>query len=198
MPEWDATRIEHRVIGGTVAGVYDTALNVDFLDVARDNPMVRVLFAARTAGERAVSSFRADQGAVELPPPASMRLADMETRGDWVRLGARVPEEFAFGVVGRFWAGKTVWETIDASEFATFDRPGFAKIGCNLSFWEYGPARTLVSYEARTRATDASARASFLRYWRVVNPFVGVVMRSTLRLIAGAPASSGTGATGSR
>jgi hypothetical protein len=30
------------------------------------------------------------------------------------------PHEIAFGVAGRFSAGKTVWEQIDAASFATF------------------------------------------------------------------------------
>ena len=40
-----------------------------------------------------------------------MRLADMPTHGDWVRvlLGEDPLHEIAFGVVGRFWAGETVW-----------------------------------------------------------------------------------------
>jgi hypothetical protein len=185
LPEYDATRIEHRVVAGSQAEVYAVALRVDFLDAVRRNPGVRALFAVRAGAERVVSAVRPAGVAVAAPPePDALRLADLPEHGDWVRLGEDPPTEIAFGVIGRFWAGATVWEQIDASDFASFDRPGYAKIGANLSFRPYGERQTLVSYEARTQATDASSRRAFLRYWRVSSPFVGVVMRSTLAVIA--------------
>jgi hypothetical protein len=42
----------------------------------------------------------------------------------------------------------------------------------------------LLSYEARTQATDETASRAFLRYWTLVSPRVGAVMRSLLALIA--------------
>lgn len=181
LPTWDATRVEHRVVDGARAQVYATALTVDFLDVPREVPAVRSLFALRSAGERVVSAARRTPRPPDMAP-VSMRLEDLEDHGEWVGLGRDDGTEIAFGAVGQFWAGRTEWRALDAAEFATFAEPGFAKIGCNLSFRDYGP-QTLVSYEARTLATDAAARAAFLRYWRVVSPFVGVVMRGTLRLV---------------
>ena len=47
----------------------------------------------------------------------------------------------------------------------------------------YGDHRTLLTYEARTQATDDAARNAFLRYWRVVTPGVGIVMRAALALM---------------
>ena len=41
-----------------------------------------------------------------------------------------------------------------------------------------------LTYEARTAATDAASRRGFQRYWRVVAPFVGIVMRAQLSVIA--------------
>ena len=184
MPVWDATRIEHRVIPGSRAAAYETALAIDLLDVPRRNAAVRALFAVRAGGERVVQTVRGTTAEPDAAPPASMRLGDMEDEGDWLRLGARPGEEFVFGALGRFWSGRTAWERVSAEQFVEFSTPGYAKIAANLSFREYGAAQTLVSYEARTAATDAESRAQFLRYWRVVDPFVGVVMRGTLRLLA--------------
>ena len=181
VPTWDATRVEHRVVDAPRPVVFAAAREVDFLDVPREVPAVRGLFAVRAAGERAVATVRRPAPA---PPsdPSTMRLSDLGAHGEWVGLGERADTEIAFGAVGRFWAGETTWRAIDASAFAGFDEPGCARIGCNLSFREYGH-RTLVSYEARTVATDAEARRAFRRYWWVVGPFVGVVMRGTLRLL---------------
>jgi hypothetical protein len=181
-PRWDATRVEHRVVDRGRHSVFAAARELDFLDVPREVTAVRWLFGMRTAAERVVGAVRG-RPPTPAEPPSAMRLADLASRGEWVALGERPDEEIAFGAVGRFWSGDTAWRTIDARELAGFAEPGFARIGCNLSFRDYG-ARTLVSYEARTAATDEPARAAFLRYWRVVDPFVGVVMRATLRLLA--------------
>ena len=144
---------------------------------------MRVLFAARSLGERAVATM-GHRPHAEPPAPDSMRLADMPTHGEWVLLGENPPHEIAFGAVGRFWAGETAWEQIDAAAFRGLDRPGFAKLACNFSLRPYGAERTLVSYECRTLATDAEARAGFLRYWRPLAPFIGVVLRSQLGVVA--------------
>jgi hypothetical protein len=108
----------------------------------------------------------------------------MRDHGQYVLLGEDPPREVAFGMIGRFWAGETRWEEIDASEFAGFARPGLARIACSLSFREYGAERTLVSYETRTQATDESARRAFMRYWRVAGPLAGFVLRAQLKTIA--------------
>ena len=79
--------------------------------------------------------------------------------------------------------GRPCGTQIDAAGFAAFARPGYAKIAANFSFRPYGESRTLVSYEARTRATDAAARRAFWRYWRIASPFVGRVMRAQLAIV---------------
>jgi hypothetical protein len=182
LPEYDATRIEHRVVGLRIDDAYAAVIEADFLRTAREHPAVHALFAARGAAERLAGMAR---GASTPPPPEPdrLRLVDLPEEGDWIRLGAHPPHEIAFGVMGRFWGGVTTWEHIDADVFRSFDRPGFARIACNFSLRPYGASRTLVSYEARTRATDAQARVSFLRYWRAVSPGVGIVMRAQLAVI---------------
>jgi hypothetical protein len=182
MPEFDATRIEHRVIEGSLADVYEAAIHADFVDAVRRSRIVGGLFALRAAAERVVATARGLQ--VVSPTELALRLAELPEHGDWVRLGADPPNEFAFGVVGRFWGGETTFEQIDSSAFTSFDSPGYAKIAASLSLRSYGDQRTVLSYEARTHATDEVARRAFLRYWTLVSPGVGVVMRSLLALIA--------------
>jgi hypothetical protein len=181
MPAWDATRIEHRVVGAGLDETWAAVLEADFLRAVRESPAVRALFGLRGAAERVVASVRG--GAFAEPAgPERLRLADLPAAGEWIRLGDEPPHEIVFGVVGRFWGGTTAWESVDADGFRSFDRPGFARIACNFSLRPYGE-RTLVSYEARTRATDPRSRAAFLRYWRAVSPGVGLVMRSQLAVV---------------
>jgi len=110
-------------------------------------------------------------------------LRDLESRGEWVQLEADPPHEVAFGAVGRFWAGETVWEQIDADEFASVGGSGMAKIACSFSLRLCEERRTLVTYESRTLATDPSARREVLHYWRALSPFIGFVLRAQLRTI---------------
>ena len=183
LPTFDAVRTEHRIVAGELTAVYDAVRRADFMRAWRESPAVRVLFGARSLAERAASAARRRRPP-EPAPPASLRLADMTAHGEWVLLGEDQPREIAFGAIGRFWGGETVWEEIDAAHFATFDRPGYARIACNFSVRPYGTGHALVSYECRTQATDAAARRAFLRYWRPLSPFIGVVLRAQLGVIA--------------
>jgi hypothetical protein len=158
-------------------------VHADFIDAVRRSRTVRGLFALRAAGERMAAAARRSPP-VNHPELAALRLADLPQHGDWVRLGEDSPNEFAFGAIGRFWGGETTWRQIDSSEFTSFESPGYAKIVADLSLRSFGRDRTLLSYEARTQATDAAARRAFLRYWTLVSPGVGVVMRSALAVIA--------------
>ena len=182
MPAWDATRVERCVIDATPERLYDVTLNTDFLDAVRSSRAVRILFALRAAAERVITSLRL-RPRPQSRPQGAMRVGALPLRGEWVTLGQDWPREIVFGAIGRFWAGDTKLLTTDASVFRRFDVPGYAKIACHFSFRPLGDGRTLVTYEARTKATDAASRRAFLRYWRVVSPFVGIVMRAMLATI---------------
>jgi hypothetical protein len=182
MPDFDTTRIEQRVIDARQAAVYDAAIHADLVDAMKRSRLVRGLFAVRAAAERLAAMAR--RRPVVMPDVPVLRLGEMPNVGAWVRLGECAPNEFAFGAIGRFWGGETAWEEIEAAEFTSFNTPGYAKIAANFSLRPYGDERTLLSYEARTQATDEVARRGFLRYWTFASPGAGVVMRAALRLIA--------------
>jgi hypothetical protein len=183
LPQFDATLVEHRVIDGDPESVYRAVTSVDMAEIPRTHTAIRVLFTARGAAERLLNALLG-RPTPEAVPDGPLRLGDMPDHGEWVKLAAEPPEEFAFGVVGRFWGGETVWKTIDADYFVAFDEPGLAKIACGISVRTYGSARTLVSYEARTQALDPESRAHFMRYWRLVRPGVAIVMRAFLHAVA--------------
>jgi len=182
MPTYDARRVEHRIVDGDPDAVYAAALHADMLDTWRHSRLLQFLFWARGVGERAVAFVRRRRH-VEPPPPASLRLEDLPAHGEWVRLIDDPPHEFVFGVTGRFWAGETVWDEIDADAFAAYDHPQRARIAACFRFTPLAGSRTLVEYECRTQATDAPSRRAFLRYWRLLSPFIGIVLRAQLRTI---------------
>ena len=63
-----------------------------------------------------------------------------------------------------------------------FDRPGMAVAAWNFTVLPTDEG-SLVATETRVRCTDAAARRSFARYWRVVRPFSGLIRTEALRAI---------------
>jgi hypothetical protein len=114
-----------------------------------------------------------------------LSLTDGDALPGWLILGEQEGQETAFGAVGKFWQGTIEWRDVPLIHFARFAEPGYGKIACNFSVRPYGPRRTLLSYECRVATTDEQARRKFARYWWIVRPFVGHIMRATLATIRG-------------
>lgn len=112
-----------------------------------------------------------------------MRLGDLPREGEWIRLAEDPDHEIVFGAAGRFWKGPIQWQRSTPETFASFNEPGSARIAANLVVHPYSRDRVLVTYEARTAATDDQARRGIQRYWRVLSPFIGVVLRGVLGAI---------------
>lgn len=183
MPRFDASRVDHLVVDGQPEAVFSAVRDADFVEAWTSSRAVRLLFAARAGAEWLAARARG-RDPVAKEEIAAMRLADMPKHGEWVLLGENSPHEIAFGVIGRFWAGETVWRQTDSAEFAGFNEPRWARVACNFSLRPYGTERTLVSYETRTQGTDSASTRAFLRYWRLVSPLAGVVLRSQLSVVA--------------
>ena len=122
----------------------------------------------------------------EVPPPATLRIGDGDAAPlpGWVSLGVAAPHEIALGAVGRFWTPSIEWHPVPAEEFPGFTEPGWGRIAISFSLRDYGARRTLVTYECRTAVPDESSRRAFLRYWTIIRPFVGHIMRVTLQTLA--------------
>jgi hypothetical protein len=177
LPDAHAVVRRHRVVDATPDTAYDAALAAD---LTRLGPVVAALGALRAAPTRVGSWLRGTPA----PATESFTFGDIPTRGTWVRLADVAGEEFVFGAVGTVWRPDIEWVDLAAAGFRRFDRPGYAKVAAGLSFRPYGDARTLVTDEARTTATDAAVERRFGRYWLVVRPFVGYVLGRVLARIA--------------
>lgn len=70
-----------------------------------------------------------------------------------------------------------------AGQLRRLRRTRLGKIAANFSVLPYGGRSTLLSYECRTVTTDPQSRRRFLRYWWLIRPFVGHIMRATLKTI---------------
>jgi hypothetical protein len=130
MPEFDATRIEHRVVASRASDAYAAT------------HALRGLLTVRAQRERLASVLRRSGSAVRARGPEALRLADLPAQESG--LACRRPTERDRVRGGRALLGRCdLWEQIDASDFGAFARPGYAKIAANFSFRPYGEARTL-------------------------------------------------------
>lgn len=186
LPRFDFTRVEHDVVEADPDTTYAAVRRLDFMKV--HSPLMDAATWVRGVPEKvARATGRRTDPPQELPTLTfdGMLVGESALPG-WMSLGEEPPREIAFGAIGRFWQLDISWlETMPATPegFTAFDEAGWGKIAANLSVRPYGQGRSLLSYEARTAMTDPASRAKFARYWTIVSPFVGVIMRATLHTV---------------
>jgi hypothetical protein len=175
MPQYDAAIAEQRIVDADPKAVIEAARDLDFMTV--HTPLLDAAVWARTLPARLRRRF--------VPPPPQVHLTGGTGDGmpGWLMLGERAGDEIAFGAVGVFWRGEIRWENVAAEEFPTFTTPGYGKIACNFSVLPYGADRTVLTFDCRVAATDGRSRRAFMRYWTVIRPFVGHIMRAALATI---------------
>lgn len=154
----------------------------------------RAVHEANLVGDRAVRWL---VGARDLPSyawnqlwrrpaklvPPSITFDDIVELDEWMLLGEVREREVVLGSIGRFWQRDYGWSAVEPEGFAAFSAPGFAKTVAGISLQPYGDRQTQVTYESRTSTTSADAERKFRRYWFVLRPFVGLVMRRALAAI---------------
>lgn len=180
MPQFDRSKVETVIVEAEPARVYAAVLEADLMKAYRGSPAMRALFAARGAPSAVARRVRREPAP---PEPDALRLDALEDEGEWVKLGEDFGKELVFGAIGRFWGRDISWETIRAEDFKEFRQPGFGKVAANFSVRSYGIGRTLLTYEARTAGTYPPASRGIKRYWVVVGPGIGIVLRGTVRYI---------------
>lgn len=173
MPSYDAVIAEHILVAADPATAFTAARTLDLLTVR--SPLLDLSMWLRGLPARLSGKSAPDMP--ELVIGENMGLPG------WTFLGERPNREIAFGAVGKFWQPTIEWRDVAAADFGAFDEPGWGKIAANFSVLPYGAAAALVTYECRTLTTDPNSRRLFLRYWRLIRPFVGHVLRATLRQI---------------
>ncbi|MDZ4270716.1 MAG: hypothetical protein U1D00_34455 [Mycobacterium sp.] len=174
MPTFDAGIAEHTVVAADPATTFAAARNLDLLTV--HSPLLDLSMWLRSLPARL-------SGHAAPPLPRLVIDPEMGLEG-WTFLGEQPNREVAFGAVGRFWQPNIEWRDVSATDFGSFDEPGWGKIAANFSVLPYGTSATLLTYECRTVTTDPDSRRRFLRYWRLIRPFVGHILRATLAQIA--------------
>ena len=178
LPAFDVSKRHTIRIRASRERVFEELLRYDF----KSSISTRVLMALRGYGRRA----RRARGERNATLPESLG------RFGFTALDEDPARELVFGLVGRFWRPKGDLCTVSAADFAAFQEPGFAKAAWNLLAEAGGPGETRLSTETRVLCLGDAARRNFLLYWRVVEPFSGLIRRSLLRGVRRA-AEAGSG-----
>lgn len=173
MPRFDVVIAQHVVAAADPTSTFDAAKALDLLTVR--TPLLAASMWIRALPARLFGKAS--------PPRPRLVIGEGVGLPGWLLLGERGGREIAFGAVGKFWRPVIEWRAVSPTEFLTFAEPGWGKIAANFSTAPYGADRTLLTYECRTVTTDPESRRRFLRYWWLVRPFVGHIMRATLNQI---------------
>jgi hypothetical protein len=174
LPVYDVVLTEHLVIDAEPEVVFAATKNFDFLST--DARLVTALMKLRTVPSRL-------HGRPVSTPPTLFLARDPGVIPGWVVLGEVPGREVVFGAIGTFWRPNIDWRDLPADQFAAFAEPGWGKIACHLLVRPDGPGRSVLSYECRTATTDPASRARMSRYWWLIRPFVGYILRAVLRTI---------------
>lgn len=184
LPTFDTTVVEHTVVDADVPVTWSALTELDLMRV--HTPLLDAAMFVRGVPDR-IAALSGNRSPAPAPPVELKIGADGPGLDGWLSLGRIEPQEIAFGAIGRFWQPDIAWydvTTMTPEDFAAFDAPGWGRIAANFSLRPYGRTRTLASYEARTATTDADAARRFTRYWRLIHPFVGHIMRAALATLA--------------
>ena len=174
LPAYDVVLTEHLVIDADTGTVFEAAKNFDFMTTR--SLLVTALMTARSVPSRVL-------GRPVVTPLELMLARDSGALPGWLVIGEVPGREVVFGAVGKFWKPDIEWHDLAADQFATFEEPGWGKIACHLLVRPDGPDRSILSYECRTATTDTASRRNMARYWWLIRPFVGYILRAVLRTI---------------
>ena len=142
------------------------------LDLGRST-LVRAIFAGRSLL----------MGANEVPKESPAPLLEKALTLGWGILAEIPGRKVVLGTVTKPWNADVVFETVAPDAFATFDRPGYAKIIWTLEAEPVDADTSIARTETRVVTTDPGSRERFRRYWAVVSPGVRLIRRQMLRVL---------------
>jgi hypothetical protein len=174
LPNWDVEIAEHLLVPAEPEITWRAARDLNLMTV--HTPLLDAAMWVRGLPDRIAGR--------PIPVLPKVTLRGEGGMPGWVPLGERPAREIAAGAVGRFWQPAITWRDLPAAEFPAFAEPGWGKIATAVTTLPYGAGHTLLSYVCRTATTDESARRAFARYWWLVRPFVGHIMRAVVRTVA--------------
>ena len=189
LPRYQARLFTAVLVDAHPERTYAAVRALDPDQVARSFPAMTVLGRLR-----ALPALLARRGGRQ--PAAPDALSADQASEAFVPLAEEPGSEFVIGMIGKFMTVRQLeFRRFEPGDFAAFADPGFGKVALNFRVRPYGAGASLLSTETRTATTDERSGALFRRYWRVVGPFAGLIMRRWLRVAKQHAESEGTAPT---
>jgi hypothetical protein len=175
LPRFDARRFDAILVEAGTERTYQAVRSLDVDEVSRTIPFMSLMGKARGLPAR---FGRSGRGA-----PAPEALSAEQYREAFLPIAEQPGVEVVLGMIGKFMTPTQMeFRRFQAAEFAGFDQPGYGKVAFNFLVLPYGAGRCLLCTETRTATTDPVSARRFHRYWKVVGPFAGYIMRHWLTL----------------
>ena len=167
LPNYLLREVDHIAVATSPAETFRSFCQFDMASV----PWIRHLFQIRTMldpGERL----------------KKLTLRDAYLRGGFILLKEVEDQELVVGAIGKIWYPSIQFEYVEPHEFATFWNPGFGKVIWSLKCESRTGGGTLITFEVRIGATDASSSARMRGYFSLIGPFSRAIRRASFKCIS--------------
>ena len=169
LPEHQFSERHHIRVNASPARVLDMASQLHVTDF----PVARLLLYLRAIPARIAAA---------LGKPSARRIDARFGLHDFTVLGRDGDQEFALGLVGRFWESAGGLIHVEASAFRTFSEPDIAKLVMTFVARPEG-ADTLLTTRTDVDCPDAATHRRFTPYWVLIRIPSGLIRRMMLRQI---------------
>jgi hypothetical protein len=177
LPQFEARTFSAVVVDAATELTYQAVRALDPDQVGQSVPFMQLMVRLRDLPARLRQRSR------RAIPPAPEALASEQYRQAFLQIDEQPGTEFVIGMIGKFMSpGQMEFRRFDPPQFAAFDEPGYGKVATSFLVLPYGTGRSLLCTETRTATTDPDSARQFRRYWKVIAPFAGYIMRHWLTL----------------
>jgi len=177
LPQFQARTFSALVVDASTERTYQAIRALDPDQVGQTVPFMQLMVRLRDLPARL---GRAPRRAIQ---PVSEALTSEQYRQAFLLIDEEPGTEFVIGMIGKFMSPTQMeFHRFDPPQFAGFGEPGYGKVATSFLVLPYGSGRSLLCTETRTATTDPASARRFRRYWAVIGPFAGYIMRHWLTL----------------
>lgn len=177
LPQFEARSFHAVVVDAPPEAAYRAVRALDPEQVAEALPAMRLMGWFRALPARVSTRYRQDSQA------GAQALSADEAGNAFVPVAEEPGREFVVAMIGKFSSPTELeFRRFDPAEFPGFAEAGFGKVAVSFLVLPYGTSRALLCTETRTASTDPDTARRFQRYWQIIRPFAGYIMRRWLAL----------------
>lgn len=177
LPRFQARTFGALVVDANTERTYQAIRALDPDQVGQTVPFMQLMVRLRDLPARL---GRAPRRAIQ---PVSEALTSEQYRQAFLLIDEEPGTEFVIGMIGKFMSPTQMeFHRFDPPQFAGFGEPGYGKVATSFLVLPYGSGRSVLCTETRTATTDPASARRFRRYWAVIGPFAGYIMRHWLTL----------------